>query len=226
MTTNGPRRWPGRPLSVRALTRLLQALSILPIIGLVGFMVADQQIMTRAQQRADQAAHLEVEAQQFMISMQNEKSALNLFLYTGQRSFLTLYRTEAEKVTAVAAALQRDALALGLASDFARASREAATWRAWADSFRAAAESSGKITDTSVLVDGGQLFEGFRIADEQLSADAQAEAARAVDRAQTVREGGLIVIILGGAVAALVPLGLTRLIASKMAAPLETPRAA
>ncbi len=215
-----PQLVPSRQLSIQGRTRLLLALGIFPMVALIGFTVLDQQVIEEAQVHADQARQVQVESQAFQITMANQKSALNLYLYTGAVTFLQSYDSGASHTAATEASLEKDAAALGLSGEAATVRATAHQWRTWAEESRAAVAVSGPPTGAGLSVEGRAVFDTFQEAADSLSERAQAGAVKALTQAQTHRRIGLALVMIGGTFAILILLGLSLLFVASVLRPI------
>ncbi len=210
-------RRPGhRPqLSVQALAGLLLTLAIVPVIGLVGLVLLGQQTLTDAESRANQALRLQADSQEVLLALSNERSQFTLYLYSGSSPFLRGYQAERDRYAEAAVRLNQDAISLGLSSQLTEATRGAAAWLAWTDRHKAA-----PVTDVRVLTEGEELFSAFRTGIEGLSASAQAEGSKALDRVQTTQRVGRAIVMMAGTIAILIPLALSLLFVGHVVRPI------
>lgn len=195
-------------LSVQGLAGLLLALAIVPVVAVVGLVVVGQQILSEAEGRAQQAFRLQSDSEQFLLGAANERAQFTLFLYSGDPHFVDLSLAERDRLAAAAVRLQQDAIALRLSPEFASATRALVDWQGWADRSKAKGATPGSAPDLGVLLQGEELFSSFRAAVQELSLRAETEGTRALENVQTTQRVGRAIVMMGGTIATLIPLGL------------------
>jgi len=191
-----------------------------PVIGLVGFVLLGQQILAQAEGKVEQALRLQSDSEGFVLGAGNERSQLTLFLYSGDPRFLQIYEAERQRLPAMAVPLEEEAMALGLAPELAATTRALVDWQAWADDAKAKVSTLRSASDPATLLRGEELFSAFRAAAERLSIRAQGEGSNALNQEQTIQRVGRAIVMMGGTIATLIPLGLSLLFVGHVVRPI------
>lgn len=196
-------RRPAFPDSIQFRAGLLTVVGILPVVGLVIFVMADQHNIELAHSQFEQVRQLQLDDQAFLIDLADEKAALNVFIYTAATTAVSPYEQAVTKATASQARLEGEAAAIGLAADAKTLHEKVGAWRAWAVSSKAAVAGSRKpLGGNTASTQGSSLFSAVRDANDTLAAHASAKATSSLASTQARLNLHLLLIVLGGAIAA------------------------